>query len=307
MARRVILVYNKSSSHFADVDQNVIRPLRGLVERGHLVECTIKRSGFEHNVKELKKAIKKSDLVIAAGGDGTATITANAIIASKRKDISFGVLGYGNFNDMSHSFGTRRAEVEYLLDHADNTSDVYPLHMQINGKHFRYGVGYFTIGLFAEATEVFDHKEKREKMQNGHANPLYSWKILVDFYLKSRKTIRIPDYTLNDGKVVVGTTDYIALNGRWMAQVLKGERNLLGARQFISAQYNLSQFHSLAPFMLRSILHRAPGYLSESDTLAFSEPASVEIQAEGEYCKMSGIKTIKISKTEQPLHVIAKK
>ena len=64
----------------------------------------------DDNSHRLAKVFRDDDLVIAAGGDGTATIAINGIMLSDAKNVRIGVLGFGNFNDTARSFGDVKFE-----------------------------------------------------------------------------------------------------------------------------------------------------------------------------------------------------
>ena len=58
--------------------------------------------------------------------------------------------------------------------------------------------------------------------------------------------------------------------------------------------------------MVRSILHRVPGTDTKSDTLTFVNPATISLQAEGEYRTFKNIHTIEIKKPTKYLKVAQK-
>jgi hypothetical protein len=62
----------------------------------------------------------------------------------------------------------------------------------------------------------------------------------------------------------------------------------------------------LTPMMMRSVLKKIPGTESEYDCLVFPEASEIMIQAEGEYKKFAGVRTVEIAKTEKPLLVVSK-
>ena len=66
---------------------------------------------------------------------------------------------------------------------------------------------------------------------------------------------------------------------------------------------SLCRFSSL---MIKSIFYRVPGSETKGDKLEFLEPATVELQAEGEYKVFKNIKTIEVRKGEKCLKVITK-
>ncbi len=104
--QRILLIYNPSSSQYVRVKDEVIS--RASKIKGYMIgKFAIKKAPFEENVKALKKVLQDGDIAIAAGGDATAAVAANAILESK-KDVTLGVLPYGNFNDLARTLGTMK-------------------------------------------------------------------------------------------------------------------------------------------------------------------------------------------------------
>ena len=58
--------------------------------------------------------------------------------------------------------------------------------------------------------------------------------------------------------------------------------------------------------MTKSILMRTPGGKTSEDVLEFVEPATVELQAEGEYRVFEGVKKIEIRKATKCLKVVVR-
>ena len=58
--------------------------------------------------------------------------------------------------------------------------------------------------------------------------------------------------------------------------------------------------------MTKSILFRTPGDDTKGDLLEFKDPATVELQAEGEYQVFENIKNIEVKKGNKCLKVITK-
>ena len=63
-------------------------------------------------------------------------------------------------------------------------------------------------------------------------------------------------------------------------------------------------FWRLLKLMAKSILVRVPGDETDGDELEFIEPATIEIQAEGEYKTFNNVKKIRIRKSKKCLKVI---
>jgi len=110
-------------------------------------------TSLEDNACRLSMILQDGDVVVAAGGDGTASIALNGVILSK-KDVAFNALPYGNFNDMAKTLS------------GEEGKKWYPLEVKINGKNWRYVGCYFSVGMFAASTRSFDEKGRRAKVKS---------------------------------------------------------------------------------------------------------------------------------------------
>lgn len=85
---------------------------------------------------------------------------------------------------------------------------------------------------------------------------------------------------------------------------MKGGDDYLKPKVFRSENCRLTNFWRLSNLMTKSILVRTPGTETTGDVLEFLEPATVELQAEGEYRIFKDIKKIEIKKGDKCLKVI---
>ena len=291
--KRLFVVYNKRSSNYARVKDEFLAKIP------KLKSCTIgkydvsKSSDFDENVTMLAKCLKDGDTVISAGGDATASVCVNAIIESK-KDVTLGVLPYGNFNDLARTIGMMSGE-EVL--NTSSTKCFYPLIITIDGALWRYAACYVTIGMTADAVAIFDNPKIRKEMQKGHKSSWRSYLQLAKWYFKNRhKKEFLPDFKINGEEQPHKTSDYAAVNGRSMSRVMKGGDDYLKPEIFRSETEKTISFPKLFVLMAKSILHRTPGHDTTGDTLEFETPATITLQCEGEYRTFKDIKEIEIRK-----------
>ncbi len=312
--KKLIIVYNSGSSQYKAVEKEVLVTARHL--KGWMVgKFEVKGLSLDENAEKLSKLLGDGDLVVAAGGDGTAVIAVNAIMLSQKQAV-FSALGYGNFNDVAHMLKTKRP-VEYgdeylggVLDiinrfEEGEISEIYPLEIVVNEKHWRYAPCYVTIGLFAESTKVFDEKTVRDKLKNGRHFPAYSWWTLAKWYFRNHKKKEfLPDFQLNGENALAGVTDYIAVNGPRLADVMKGGDWYLEKDGFGSGTYQLRKFWNLFKFMWKSVFAKVPVAETKEDRLEFVQPASMEIQAEGEYQRLNNVNQIVVRKAKTGFKVV---
>ena len=193
--KRLMLVYNPQSSRYARIKQEVLAPVRNL--KGWMIgRFEVKDTNVDDNARRLAKVLKNDDLVIAAGGDAAATIAVNGIMLSGYPDIKLAVLGYGNFNDVARSFGNLNLKEVLDLAVMGRATRVWALECLIEGKHYRYGMSYFAIGMFAESCVLFDEGEVRQKLRSGNKGVVFSMRQLAKWWLKERKKEFLPDFRL---------------------------------------------------------------------------------------------------------------
>ena len=301
--QRIIIVFNPNSSRFVDVEKEVLAPAKKL--KGYLIgKYEVEKTNLEANVTKLSKLIQNGDLVISAGGDATGIIASNGIIKSS-KDATLAVLPYGNFNDLSRTLGTKT--LADIFSKSTTTKKLYPLEIIVDGKFFRYATCYVTIGMTAEAVELFDEPSTRKKLQKGHKSSWRSYFYLMFWYFKHRhKKVFIPEFTLNGHQTAKKISDYCALSGKSMCRVMKGGDDYLKPKVFRSENCRLTSLWRLTKLMTAAIFVRTPGKPTTSDTLEFTHPATVELQAEGEYQVFKNIKKIDIKKGDKFIKVIHK-
>lgn len=330
--QRILVVYNPNSSQYIHVKSDFLSKLPKL-KSTIIGKFAIEKTPFEQNVSRLKRILKDGDLVIAAGGDATAAICLNAILESD-KDATLSALPYGNFNDLARTLGTM--EPMELLKYIEGQNSVsrgvrsaaareisrrppvatgrpnggpekycsalriaklYPLSVSVDGTHWRYASSYLTIGMTAEAVELFDEPKFRKSMQKGRKSSWRSYLALAKWYFKNRhKKTFLPDLTINGKPAVKHASDYCALSGRSMCRVMKGGDDYLKPIVFRSVTARLTSFPRLSVLMAKSILHRTPGVETTRDVLKFQSPAEVELQAEGEYKVFKNIREIVVKK-----------
>lgn len=306
--QRLIIVYNPRSSRYADVKHEVLSRTKEL--NGYLIgKYEVAPTNLDDNITQLSKIIKDGDLILSAGGDATGIISSNAILKSN-KDACLAVLPYGNFNDLSRTLHTKNFDSVFREN--AKTKDVqnirrsfYPLEIYIDGKFFRYATCYVTIGMTAEAVQIYDSPELRAKLKNKFGRKVTSYTELMKWYFKNRhKHTFIPPFKLNGVSQDKRISDYAAVNGRSMARVMRGGEDYRDPVYFRRETERLTSFPRLIKLMSKSIFSRVPGSATSGDILEFDRPSTVMLQAEGESIKLTDTRKIEIKKGTKCLKVI---
>lgn len=311
---RILVVYNPHSSRFEDVKREVLPKLRML--KGYIIgKYEIKPTDINQNIASLASIIQDGDLVISAGGDATGVIASNAIIKSA-KSATLAALPYGNFNDLSGTLHTKRIEDIISLDDTKKPSrthresicnnKLYPLDIIVDGKHWRYATCYVTIGMTAEATKLYDTQTMRRKLKTSFGRNITSYTAIARWYFKHRrKRTFIPEFELNGIKQHPQTSDYFAVNGHYMARIMRGGRDYERPKVFRHETDRLApSILRLAVLMIKSIFHRVPGDETTGDILEFTNPATFTLQAEGESEQFKNVQRVEIRKANTYLRVI---
>jgi len=260
----------------------------------------------DDNAKRLAGMLSDGDLVVAAGGDGTATIALNGVMSAGVRDGKLGVLGYGNFNDMARMLGMMSfMEIVAAAEGREGkVVEVWGLQCLVNDKHWRWGMGYFTIGLLAEAAAIFDRRKLRRALRRGQGNLIGQLMWAVKWYGKNRRKQFLPKKFLYNGETVEGATDVIVMNDGRMARIMKGKKMFMGKKKFMAGLAGNGEWRSMIWFGIRSVLWRTPVRETSRVMVEFFEEVSVEVQFEGEYKRFDGVRTVEVKKMAAPAKMI---
>lgn len=266
---RLIVVFNSKSSRSIIAQREISEKARKLP--GFLVgKYEVLPTNVDDNALKLSKILQDGDLVVAVGGDATASIGMNGCLLSG-KDVVFSALSFGNFGDVAHYFGNLEFSEVIERFGRKETREFYPIDVRVDGEHFRYAAGYATVGMMAESVEIFNQEKNRNKMKKKKRTEFSSYRWLAKWYFKNRKKEFLPNQV----------SDYFAINGKNIAKIMNGG-DFGFSREFQRGKYKLAGFFSLCEFMFRAIFFHIPGEKKRKDELVFSEKRALTIQMEGE-------------------------
>ena len=302
---RLVLVLNPRSTQAKRAEEEILKPLYQYIfedkkiENITLFRYEVKLTHVDDNALKLAECLKDGDVVLAIGGDGTASIGVNGVILSDKK-VKFYTIPYGNFNDIARTLKKARGQ------------KIYAMEALVDDEHFRYALCYFTAGMLAESTKIFNEKKNRERLRKKRKNLIFSLWILFVWFMKNRRRQWFSGFRqelmLRNGakKEVIlrgNMSDLIALNGATMARILRGGE-YYGSKSFLVRNANLAGFFRVCGFMLRGILGHVAGDEVKNVVYYFEQPTNFEIQAEGELKEFEGILKIEFRKSEKTLQIL---
>lgn len=292
--KRIVIVYSPNSARFSEVDKKVIQKARKL--RGWMIcKFEVKEAPLLEDAAELAKIIRKDDLVLAAGGDGTAAMVTNAILMSG-KLATLAVMPFGNFNDFATTLGRMSFEKIIRKFEEGQFREFYPMEVKVNKKHYTYAGMYFSVGLMAESAGALKGAKVRKKLKKARNRMLFSARKTFFWLLKNkhRRDFLPETLTINGKNVVKITTDYVAMNGNSLIGMIPGGVWYLAPKQFWSGTMrNRSVLRMFSKFV-KAMEGELPGGLTEKDVLKFPEPCLVYAHAEGEGEELHDVSEIEV-------------
>lgn len=295
---RTVVVYNPRSSRAGLVRLEVLETLRN--DGYDFAIYEVLPTNLDDNAKKLAKFLREDDLVIAAGGDGTAGIGLNGV-ALAEVSARLAVLPYGNFNDVARMLGTRN--VEEILK--GKSVRVNLIECRVDGEHFRYTIGYFTGGMMADAARVLDGGSNRKYLRKGKFKKFFSWVMAVKWFFENKRRKFLPGMSLN-GVELGDMTDYMAVNSGTMAKILRVKPHLRQKKTFLSGAKNLRSFFKMAWFGTRGVFFGVKLRETEADKVEFSQPIKITIQSEGECKEVDGVSELEFLKSEKAVEVVVR-
>ena len=303
--KRLIIVYSPHSTRFDEVEKKVIAKARNLA--GWLVcKFEVEEVSVQENAANLAKILRKGDLVLSAGGDGTATMCLNAIMKSGVV-ATLSVMPFGNFNDYVESLGRMSFERIIRKFEEGRWTDFYPMKIEVDKKHYEYVGMYFTVGLMAEAGRLFKEPEVRAKLMRARNRMSFSARKLFGWYMrnKRRKDFLPNDLKINNESVDGIVTDYVAINGKSMAGVVPSDGWFEQADVFWSGTMRNRSIVRMFVKFVRATEGELPGGKTSQDVLKFVKPRDVFVHAEGEGEKLKNVSEVRIVKDGKSLRVIS--
>ncbi|MDO4871916.1 MAG: diacylglycerol kinase family protein [bacterium] len=314
MKKRLVLVINSRSSGFKTIQTKILPHLNELqLNENQLATFEIQPTTPIENAHEMAKMLHDDDVILVAGGDGTAHIATNAAMLSGKKNIQMKYTGFGNFNDYANSFSKNSGKAAiWAFENGEVKSRIRPLEIRINGEFFRYAPLYATVGLTAEMAEIFESKKLRKVLKKFHGRNsrlILSLIAATRFYFRHRQNYNLAISKIEiDGKEIskktAKITDLVFMNGPRMARIMRSKINKTDAEHFGFTAMNAGDFRANIPFLVRGFLGKIPLQRIRKSKIEFEKPAKIALQIEGEATFLREVKTLEICITDKIIEIL---
>ncbi len=163
--RRILIVHSSHSTRANRYDLVRCDLAKLASVRGWgLNEIMLDNLPYYAAVKKVLSELADGDLVVAAGGDGIAQVSFNAVYFAKSKpNIIFTTIPLGNGNDISRAFNGRRRSVGAIL--SQPVTDFYPLNVAADGKIVLTVASYVTFGATTVLVDYLNRENGRRARQ----------------------------------------------------------------------------------------------------------------------------------------------
>ena len=314
MKKNLTLVVNPRSSGFELIRKKILPFLDEThFEKSSFKTFEIQPTSPMENAHEMAKGLEDGDVILVAGGDGTAHIAANAVAISGKKNIKIKFTGFGNFNDYAHSFSKNSGKAAVQsFETLKVQAKIRPIELKINGEFFRYAPLYATVGLTAEMAEIFEGGRIRKvlkKVYNRNIRLILSLSAATRFYFKHCRNhiLNLSKIKINDEdflNIPQNPTDIVFMNGPRMARIMRSSINKKDSDNFGFEVLNSAGLIRNSPFLMKGFFGKIPLKRADRVEIAFRKPQNIVIQIEGEVCKIKKVQTIEAKISDKIIEIL---
>lgn len=157
--QRLIIVHSLSATR-ARYYGYVLAKLNEVAKRNSwpVEQISLDDVPYGQAVRLISGQLCNGDLVVAAGGDGVAQATFQAVDRAGQ-DIIFATIPLGNGNDISRAFNGRRRSVAAILN--QSVVDFYPLNIVVDGRLIFNLASYITFGATTVLVDYLNQTSTR--------------------------------------------------------------------------------------------------------------------------------------------------
>jgi len=302
--RRLVIAHNPHSTGATAVQVAVFDRLKAAGYAYETIE--VQQASLQDNIAHLAPLIQENDVILSAAGDGSAHAVFHTVLAANQPGVQLGFLGFGNFNDVPHTFTARSSfrDPVVFLEQA-KPEEVWPISIYADGELLRSALLYITLGWTAQAAAQFDNPKVRGKLTKGGGGLLKSLWRLGWYYFKTRRDSLLPPLRYN-GKAYQ-KTDLIFANGPSVARIMRSMGQYYRGRTFLFRMVDVRGLVKNMPFLMSGFIGRMKGDEVEKAAVEFDVPLHGLLQCDGEVVQVENVTHIEVKKAAHPLEILTTK
>ena len=256
-------------------------------------------------VKKIATNIRDGDLVLAAGGDGIAQATFQAIYISKSKSI-FATVPLGNANDISRATNGRYRSAELIL--RQPVTDFYPLNVVINGGITISLISYVTFGATTVLVDYLNRDNMRHRRRLlKNLSPAMSISV-KDFNQISRQIgdLNFPDFIRGGRTFTDDSIGFFLIPAAH--NILRLPKNITLAKSEFFFHHATTKDKNLAKkiVMAGAWTIKFPGEMTELEELKFvNNDQNIIANIAGDNVDLGKIKQLSAIRSTRPVRILS--
>ena len=303
--KRIVVVFSHHSTKAKRYRQVRDRLVATGQELGWgLREVCLDNIPYHQVIERLSPELLDGDLVIAAGGDGIAQVTFQAVYQANRA-IVYGTIPLGNGNDISRAFNGRHRSARAILN--QSVVDYHPLNIVVDGKLTFSLASYVTFGATTVLVDCLNQTPiRRTRRTLRRLSPAASLP-LNQLGKISRQIDRLefPDF-YRDGRLMrddsIGFFTISAAHN-----VLRLPKDIRLARSEFFFHHAMTKGKNLGQKILMTGLWTAklPGVLTDLEELKFADnQVNITANISGDNINLGPVKEIVAIRSSRPVRVL---
>lgn len=303
--KRIVVVFSHHSTKAKRYHQVRDRLIATGQELGWgLREVCLDNIPYHQVIERLSPELLDGDLVIAAGGDGIAQVTFQAVYQANRA-IVYGTIPLGNGNDISRAFNGRHRSARAILN--QSVVDYHPLNIVVDGKLTFSLASYVTFGATTVLVDCLNQTPiRRARRTLRRLSPAASLP-LNQLGKISRQIDRLefPDF-YRDGRLIrddsIGFFTISAAHN-----VLRLPKDIRLARSEFFFHHAMTKGKNLGQKILMAGLWTAklPGVLTDLEELKFTNnQVDIIANISGDNINLGPVKEMVAIRSSRPVRVL---
>lgn len=251
----------------------------------------------------IKKELKSGDIVLAAGGDGTAQVAFDAAYSSN-KAVVYGTIPLGNGNDVSRSINRGRRHLVDILNQP--AKDFYPLNIYVNNQRYFSLISYLTFGATTVLVDYINRETARQKRRVLRTlSPAVSLPInKINKISYEISNLEFPDFYRSKNIMTEDSVGFFIVSAAH--NLLKVPKRLVSSSSQFFFHYATTKNKNLGQkiIMAGKWSIKFPGELSDIEELKFINKSNITANIAGDNVDLKDVNNIMAIRGQRPIKVL---